>query len=108
MYIFFLTTASLLAMFIVGLVLMQHGKGADTGASFGGGASGTVFGARGSANFLSRCTSTAVALFFVNCLALAWLVRTEAPEASLLENEPAVETQDLAPADQFPGSTIPE
>ena len=108
MYTFFLVTASLLALLIVGLVLMQHGKGADTGASFGGGASGTVFGARGSANFLSRCTSTAVALFFVNCLALAWLVRTEAPEESLLQNEPAVELDEIAPQDQFPGATIPE
>jgi preprotein translocase subunit SecG len=57
---------------LVGLVLIQHGKGADAGAAFGSGASATVFGARGSANFLSRTTAGLAAVFFVTSLALAW------------------------------------
>ena len=57
----------LIAAAIVGLVLLQRGKGADAGAGFGAGASGTVFGARGSASFLSRMTATLAALFFASC-----------------------------------------
>lgn len=56
------------------LILMQHGKGADAGAAFGSGASGTVFGSRGSGNFLSRTTAILATIFFVNCIALAWIV----------------------------------
>lgn len=61
-----------LAIGLVGLVLMQHGKGADAGAAFGSGASGTVFGARGAANFLSRTTAILAILFFVTSVALGW------------------------------------
>jgi len=61
-----------LAVGIIGLVLIQRGKGADAGAGFGSGASGTVFGARGSANFLSRTTAIFAALFFVTSLTLAY------------------------------------
>ncbi len=63
----------LIAAAIVGLVLLQRGKGADAGAGFGAGASGTVFGARGSASFLSRTTATLAALFIVTSLTLAYL-----------------------------------
>src|ERR1700754_2894167 len=63
----------LLAAGIVGLVLLQRGRGADAGAGFGAGASGTVFGARGSASFLSRTTATLALLFFVTSLALAYM-----------------------------------
>lgn len=63
----------LIASGIVGLVLLQRGKGADAGAGFGAGASGTVFGARGSASFLSRTTATLAALFFATNLALAYM-----------------------------------
>ena len=63
----------LIASGIVGLVLLQRGKGADAGAGFGAGASGTVFGARGSASFLSRTTATLAALFFATSLALAYM-----------------------------------
>jgi len=63
----------LFAAGIVGLVLLQRGKGADAGAGFGSGASGTVFGARGSASFLSRTTAVLAALFFVTSLTLAYL-----------------------------------
>lgn len=63
----------LLAIGVIGLVLIQQGKGADVGAAFGSGASGTVFGARGAASFLTRATAILVALFFINSLALAYL-----------------------------------
>jgi preprotein translocase subunit SecG len=63
----------LIAAGIVGLVLLQRGKGADAGAGFGAGASGTVFGARGAASFLSRTTATLAALFFATNLALAYM-----------------------------------
>ena len=63
----------LVALAIIGLVLLQHGKGADMGSGFGGGASGSLFGATGSANFLSRTTAILAAIFFVLSLALAWV-----------------------------------
>jgi preprotein translocase subunit SecG len=60
------------ALVMIGLVLIQHGKGADMGASFGGGASGSLFGATGSANFLSRSTAACATVFFLCTLALAY------------------------------------
>jgi preprotein translocase subunit SecG len=63
----------LVALAIIGLVLLQHGKGADMGSGFGGGASGSLFGATGSANFLSRTTAVMAALFFILSLALAYV-----------------------------------
>ena len=60
------------ALVMIGLVLIQHGKGADMGASFGSGASGSLFGATGSANFLSRSTAVCAAVFFVCTLTLAY------------------------------------
>jgi preprotein translocase subunit SecG len=63
----------LTALVMIGLVLVQHGKGADMGASFGSGASGSLFGATGSANFLSRSTAICAAIFFVCTLALAYI-----------------------------------
>lgn len=84
----------LVGVLIVGLVLLQRGKGAEVGAAFGSGASGTVFGAKGSANFLSRSTAVLAAVFFATSLSLAYLgsqrpvaesvvdkVGTEAPAA---------------------------
>src|SRR5881392_292615 len=68
----------LVALLIIGLVLLQHGKGADMGSGFGGGASGSLFGATGSANFLSRATAVLAAIFFTLSLALAY-VATRAP-----------------------------
>jgi preprotein translocase subunit SecG len=61
------------ALGVIGLVLLQHGKGADVGAAFGSGASGSLFGATGSANFLSRTTAVLATVFFVATLALAYL-----------------------------------
>ena len=70
------------AVVMIGLVLIQHGKGADMGASFGSGASGSLFGASGSANFLSRSTAAVATVFFVATLGLAYTqtaLRTPAP-----------------------------
>ena len=84
---------TLIALLIIVLVLLQRGKGADAGAAFGAGASGTVFGARGSSSFFSRATAVCATLFFVSSLALAYLSSqsTSAP-TSLLEDAPVVET----------------
>lgn len=70
---------------IVGLVLLQRGKGADAGAAFGAGASGTVFGAKGSANFLSRSTAVLATVFFCTSLGLAYLGTQRKPVTSLLD-----------------------
>ena len=90
---------TLISLSIIGLVLLQRGKGADAGAAFGAGASGTVFGARGSSSFFSRATAVLAAAFFATSLTLAYLSsqRTSGPE-SLLENAPAVETEQALPA----------
>ncbi len=63
----------LAAIGVIGLVLVQHGKGADMGAAFGSGASGSLFGATGSANFLSRTTAVLAAVFFITSLSLAYI-----------------------------------
>ena len=65
------------ALAIIGLVLLQHGKGADMGSGFGGGASGSLFGATGSANFLSRTTAVLATLFFLTSLGLAYLASNQ-------------------------------
>jgi preprotein translocase subunit SecG len=64
------------ALVIIGLVLLQHGKGADMGAAFGSGASGSLFGATGSSNFLSKSTAVAAAVFFASTLGLAYFGNT--------------------------------
>ncbi|MDH4374870.1 MAG: preprotein translocase subunit SecG [Ramlibacter sp.] len=68
-----LTAQMLSALGVIGLVLVQHGKGADMGAAFGSGTSGSLFGATGSANFLSRATAVLATVFFASTLALAYL-----------------------------------
>ena len=101
----------LIAAGIVGLVLLQRGKGADAGAGFGAGASGTVFGARGSASFLSRMTATLAALFFASSLTLAYLGgrRPEAPQ-SVIDRVTVPQTQEappVAPTTQAPAADEP-
>ncbi len=89
---------TLIAVLIITLVLLQRGKGADAGAAFGAGASGTVFGARGSSSFFSRATAVLATAFFVSSLALAYLSSQAGtgPE-SLLDDMPAIEaTPDVA------------
>lgn len=75
----------LVALGLIGLVLLQQGKGADIGAAFGSGASNTVFGARGSANFLSRTTAVLAVLFFVTSLSLAYFVTAAPKHQSVIE-----------------------
>jgi preprotein translocase subunit SecG len=96
----------LLSISLIALILLQHGKGADAGAAFGSGASATVFGAKGSGNFLSRMTTILAILFFIVCLALAYLASNrEAPVDSVLSAPPAQTqsidegSQGLPPAD---------
>ena len=81
----------LTALVMIGLVLIQHGKGADMGASFGSGASGSLFGATGSANFLSRSTAVCALVFFVATLYLAYSAndRPKATSGSILDRPAA-------------------
>ena len=76
-----LTVHVLVALSIIFLVLLQHGKGADMGAAFGSGSSGSLFGSTGSANFLSRITAALAAVFFLTSLGLAY-VATHKPQTS--------------------------
>ena len=103
---------TLIAILIIVLVLLQRGKGADAGAAFGAGASGTVFGAQGSSNFFSRATAVLATAFFVSSLTLAYMSsqRSTAPE-SLLEDSLATEaplepeltgTDDASDSEEFP------
>lgn len=102
---------TLIALLIIVLVLLQRGKGADAGAAFGAGASGTVFGARGSASFFSRATAVCATAFFVSSLALAYLSSQSATAPdSLLEGavpveapaEPAADLSDDMPVSELP------
>ena len=95
----------LLSISLIVLILLQHGKGADAGAAFGSGASATVFGARGSGNFLSRSTGIVAILFFIVCLSLAYLSSNrESPDSvtgSVTSQPPSMELpagDDLPPA----------
>jgi preprotein translocase subunit SecG len=81
------------ALTIIGLVLLQHGKGADMGAAFGSGASGSLFGATGSSNFLSKSTGVAAAIFFSATLALAFFGgRNTTGTGGVMDNLPATVT----------------
>lgn len=91
----------LAALTIIGLVLLQHGKGADMGAAFGSGASGSLFGATGSSNFLSKSTGVAAAIFFSATLALAFLGNKQAVVGGgVMENLPVTS----APAASAPAA----
>ncbi len=81
----------LAAVGLIGLVLLQQGKGADMGAAFGSGASATVFGSRGSASFLSRGTAVLATVFFITSLSLAYFSGQSAPRKSVLEQSVVTE-----------------
>jgi preprotein translocase subunit SecG len=113
----------LVALAIIGLVLLQHGKGADMGSGFGGGASGSLFGATGSANFLSRTTAVLATIFFLLSLALAYVATKKPVEGgggvmdavksrpAVEENKPAAEEskpKPPAPASQPAGKEVPQ
>jgi preprotein translocase subunit SecG len=125
----------LLAIALCGLILLQHGKGADMGAAFGSGSSGSLFGASGSANFLSRSTAVLATLFFLTSLGLTWFsmqkphgssimdrVQTEQPAAPVspaappapsgaagaVQPEGAAQPQGGAPAEDSKAGSIPK
>ena len=103
-----LTVQMLSALGMIGLILLQHGKGADMGAAFGSGSSGSLFGASGSANFLSRTTAVLAAVFFVCTLALAYFGNLRPQTSgSVLEGAAAPAPVDASPASQIPGTSTP-
>src|ERR1700709_2116188 len=100
----------LAALVMIGLVLIQHGKGADMGACFGSGASGSLFGATGSANFMSRSTAVCAAIFFACTLALAFFSNDRArPSSGSVLDRPMITAPaasgPLTGAAQVPGAT---
>lgn len=103
----------LAAIAMIGLVLVQHGKGADMGASFGSGASGSLFGATGSANFLSRATAVCATVFFLSTLSLVFInskasVRPAASGASVLDRAASTPAASApAPVGVIPGAVAP-
>ena len=122
---FIIVAHVLIALAIIGLVLLQHGKGADMGSGFGGGASASLFGATGSANFLSRTTAVLATIFFILSLGLAYFatnkpkapggimdaVKTEKPAAEVpqapAQPKPAAEAAKPADAPAKPASGEP-
>ncbi len=100
------------ALAMIGLVLVQHGKGADMGASFGSGASGSLFGATGSANFLSRSTAVCAAVFFTCTLTLAYMSNSVAGRAptegsSILERAAVPASGPAASGSAIPAAAKP-
>ncbi len=85
MYTILVIVQVLVAVSLIGLILLQQGKGADAGAAFGSGASGTVFGSRGSANFLSRTTGWLAAVFFIVSLALGYILHGRTTGGSVVD-----------------------
>ncbi|MGD2073964.1 MAG: preprotein translocase subunit SecG [Gammaproteobacteria bacterium] len=115
MFTVLLVLQVLMGIAIIGLVLLQQGKGADMGAAFGAGASGTVFGAAGGGSFFTRVTAVLAALFFANSILLSSPLVREVPDASIsvtesvpveeqsdvpvVDDEPVAEQTDLPPGD---------
>jgi preprotein translocase subunit SecG len=97
----------IVSLAVIGLVLVQHGKGADAGAAFGGGSSGSVFGAQGASNFLTRATSICVTLFFCTSIALAFIAsnkhKTSSSKNIAVENS---EAEGLAPQDNADKNSV--
>ena len=110
-----LTVHVIVGLSVIGLVLVQHGKGADMGAAFGSGSSGSLFGSSGSANFLSRTTAVLATAFFLTSLGLSYLASNKpvAP-SSVMEslqtapNSGAVSDAPAAPADDSKAQSIPK
>lgn len=95
----------LTAVVLVGLVLVQHGKGADMGASFGSGSAGSLFGATGSANFLSRSTAVAAVVFFITSMTLTYMYSHQANTKSVMEKaQSAPATTAPAPENTAPAN----
>jgi preprotein translocase subunit SecG len=105
-----------LAVGLVGLILIQHGKGADMGAAFGSGASGTVFGAKGSASFLTRTTALLATLFFVTSMVLAYFASQRNEQTGIgimeaLDQAPSIQVEEVQQSDIPPvpsASDVPD
>ena len=109
----------LTAMVLIGLVLMQHGKGADMGAAFGTGSAGSLFGSSGSANFLSRSTAVAATVFFITSLSLTYIYSHPAQQEGVMDKvnpattqatpvAPAASPAETSPADDSKSKDIPK
>ena len=96
----------LAAAALIGLILLQHGKGADMGAAFGSSASGSLFGVSGSSNFLSRATSVSVVIFFAASLTLAYIASNRAGSGSVIQ-APAQAVEKSVGAETVPTETAP-
>lgn len=99
---------------VIGLVLLQHGKGADMGAAFGSGASGSLFGVSGSSNFMSKATAICVAVFFATSLTLAYMASHRSGNGSVIKATQALEVKtdvvkpiETKPAETKPADAIP-
>lgn len=96
----------LVSLTVIGLVLLQHGKGADMGAAFGSGSSGSLFGASGSANFLSRATAVAVTVFFLTSMGLTYFALSK-QNTPLTAKPQTPATPASAPASKVPAPALP-
>jgi preprotein translocase subunit SecG len=90
------------AAVLIGLVLIQHGKGADMGAAFGSGSAGSLFGSSGSANFLSRSTAVAATIFFITSLSLTYLYSRPGKDLGVMDKVDVQALQPAAPAQAVP------
>ena len=97
----------LAALGMIGLILLQHGKGADMGAAFGSGASGSLFGASGSANFLSRTTAILAAVFFLTSMGLTYVTSHKSQSGSVMEGRKPEQPAAPVPAPGKPAETAP-
>jgi preprotein translocase subunit SecG len=98
----------LTALTMIGLILIQHGKGADMGAAFGSGSAGSLFGASGSANFLSRTTAVLAAVFFVTTLLLAYFSHARPAGGNSLLERAAISAPVAVPAPAASDAAIPQ
>lgn len=106
LYNIILVAHVLIAAVLIGLVLIQQGKGADAGAAFGSGASGTVFGSRGSASFLTRTTGVLATLFFITSLSLFTMANDLSKPESIVDTV-TQETEQVAPQSDIPVTEKP-
>ena len=86
------------AIVLCGLVLVQHGKGADMGASFGSGSAGSLFGSSGSANFLSRSTAVAATVFFITSMSLTYMYANPKLAQGVMDRQTVVQPTQIVPA----------
>lgn len=107
LYEVFIVVYLIVALLLIGMVLIQQGKGADMGASFGAGGSNTVFGASGSGNFMSRTTAILATLFFVISLILGNLSSTQEKQVDEWQNLEGVAVEQQVPADKPADSDVP-